>query len=326
MLHFPRTRKGHVLSVLAVGTLLAGGFFAVSTTAPAAIALDTEEAAFCRTINEYRAANGLGPLMVSEKLTAAADWYATDMATQNYFKADHTDSEGRTVKERIVDFGYTYSTAYGENIAAGRATASGVFDQWRNSAVHNANILNGNFKVIGIARATDTASTYDHYWVTDFGGYVDPNAEPCPGTVPASPSPVPSSPAAPPSAAPPSPTAQPSPTGLAISVGDTSTLEGNSGTGETKTIRFVVELERRAQQPVTVSYSTSDGTARAGSDYVASSGQVTVAAGTRTVAFTVPVVKDREAEPNETFTLTLSNPVNGHIVDGSATGTITNDD
>ncbi|HEX2052596.1 MAG TPA: CAP domain-containing protein [Actinomycetota bacterium] len=306
--------------------LLVAGFFVVSTTTTAAIALDAEEAAFCRLINDYRAQNGLGPLMVSEKLTAAADWYATDMATQNYFNPDHTDSEGRTVKQRIVDFGYTYSTSYAENIAGGRAQATGVFEQWKNSSVHNANMLNGNFKVIGIGRATDTSSSYDHYWVTDFGGYVDPNAEPCPGTSTTTPSPSPSQSAAPS----PSPSATaspaPSPSGPAISVADTSTLEGNSATGETKLIRFVVSLPRRTQQPVTVTYSTSDGTAQAGSDYLATTGQVTIAADARTASVNIPVIKDRAKEGNETFNLTLSNPVNGTIGDGTALGTITNDD
>ncbi|MDQ3263607.1 MAG: CAP domain-containing protein [Myxococcota bacterium] len=60
-----------------------------------------------------------------------------------------------------------------ENIAAGNATAEGAFTQWRNSAGHNTNMLNGDYRVIGIGRGYDAASTYGWYWTTTFGGQVD---------------------------------------------------------------------------------------------------------------------------------------------------------
>jgi uncharacterized protein YkwD len=132
--------------------------------------LDVEELAFFRKINEYRAANGLAPLQVSVALTRAADYHSVDMATKNYFS--HTSQDGTTFGDRVKRY-YSYNTYYAENIAAGNATGLSTFEQWRTSAGHNANMLSANYKVIGIARAYSSTSTYKWYWTTDFGGYVD---------------------------------------------------------------------------------------------------------------------------------------------------------
>ena len=77
---------------------------------------------------------------------------------------------------------------------------------------------------------------------------------------------------------------------------------------------------------VTVDYATSDGTATAGSDYTGASGTLTIPAGQASGTIAVSVSGDTTYEPNETLTLTLSNPVGATIVVGAATGTIINDD
>jgi hypothetical protein len=59
----------------------------------------------------------------------------------------------------------------------------------------------------------------------------------------------------------------------------------------------------------TVTYATANGTATAGSDYTARSGTLSFAAGVATVNIAVPIINDTAAEGNETFTVTLSNPV-----------------
>ena len=60
---------------------------------------------------------------------------------------------------------------------------------------------------------------------------------------------------------------------------------------------------------VTVDYSTADGTALAGSDYVAVSGTLTFAPGQTAMTIIVPTLDDNVVEPTETFTLNLSNAV-----------------
>lgn len=132
--------------------------------------LDTEEVAFCQQVNTYRAQNGLAPLKVSIALTKASRWMSNDMATLNYF--DHTDSYGRAFNTRLGSFGYR-GMSVGENIAAGSATGSATLSMWRNSAPHNANLLNSTWKVMGIGRAYGAHSSYGWYWTADFGTVTD---------------------------------------------------------------------------------------------------------------------------------------------------------
>jgi hypothetical protein len=108
-----------------------------------------------------------------------------------------------------------------------------------------------------------------------------------------------------------------------LSVADASTVEGNSGT---KNLSFTVTLSAASITPVSVSYATGAGTATAGTDYVAASGTLTIPAGSIAGTITVVVNGDTTSEPNETFTLTLSNPVNATLARAAATGTVSNDD
>ncbi|MEM2980342.1 MAG: CAP domain-containing protein [Thermoproteota archaeon] len=150
--------------------------------------LQSEKSAFLTLINQYRQQNGVSPLAVSNALTTAAQLHSEDMATNNYFS--HTSLDGRTFVDRIRQAGYTYDTWLGENIAAGYSTAQSVFNAWKNSPGHNANMLNPNFKVIGIGLAYSASSTYKWYWTTDFGGYDDSGG----GSPPPPPTPPPSPP------------------------------------------------------------------------------------------------------------------------------------
>src|SRR5207249_219805 len=87
-----------------------------------------------------------------------------------------------------------------------------------------------------------------------------------------------------------------------------------------------VALSAASDVPVTVHYATADGTASAGRDYTAASGDVTFAAGETSKTITVPVNGDRLPEPNETFVVNLSSPTNATIADGQGVGTIVDDE
>lgn len=108
-----------------------------------------------------------------------------------------------------------------------------------------------------------------------------------------------------------------------LSVGDVSLGEGD---GLMATANFSVRLSAPAAQTVTVSYTTTNGSAVAPADYLAKSGTVTFAPGK--VAATVPVtVKgDVAVEGTETFGVTLSAPTFAVILDGTGLGTIVDDD
>ena len=73
-------------------------------------------------------------------------------------------------------------------------------------------------------------------------------------------------------------------------------------------------------------WATASGTAAAGTDYVAESGTLTIPAGATTGTVNVVVNGDLVYESNETLSLLLSNPLGATIGDGSAQGTILNDD
>jgi hypothetical protein len=95
--------------------------------------------------------------------------------------------------------------------------------------------------------------------------------------------------------------------------------------GGSKTI--TVTLAGAHSLTVTVDYATSDGTATAGSDYVAASGTLTFVPGVTSQTFLVPITDDSLPENDETVTLTLSDPVNANLgLLNLATLTILDDD
>src|SRR6476620_2543935 len=108
-----------------------------------------------------------------------------------------------------------------------------------------------------------------------------------------------------------------------VSIGDVTVTEGNSGTVNAT---FQVTLSAPTSQQVTVTFSTVNGTALAGTDYVGTTGTVTFNAGETSKTITVVVNGDTINEPDETFFVNLSNPVNATIADGQGLGTIINDD
>ncbi len=107
-----------------------------------------------------------------------------------------------------------------------------------------------------------------------------------------------------------------------LSINDVAVLEGNAGTANA-----VFTVTRSSAVGVSsASFTTSNGTATAGSDYVAQTGSVSFADGDLTTTITVIVNGDTVVEPDETFNVTLSAPSNATITKSVGVGTITNDD
>jgi beta-glucanase (GH16 family) len=96
--------------------------------------------------------------------------------------------------------------------------------------------------------------------------------------------------------------------------------------GQVSPFRFYIDLNAASQQPVSVSYTTADGTAKAGVDYTANSGTITIPAGQTEVYVDVPVTGDSLRRADQQFYLQLSNPVNGVLGSARATATILNSD
>ena len=110
-----------------------------------------------------------------------------------------------------------------------------------------------------------------------------------------------------------------------VSVGNASVVEGNVGTS---VLNLPVTLSSAAPAGgVTITYSTANGTATAGSDYVAVvAGTVTIAQGATTGNLPGTINGDTTVEPDATFTVTISSATNATLGTATATGTILNDD
>jgi hypothetical protein len=109
-----------------------------------------------------------------------------------------------------------------------------------------------------------------------------------------------------------------------VSIADVSVDEGTGGSVDAV---FEVTLSAASTSTVTVNYATADGTASAPDDFEAVSGTLAIAPGSTSGSVTVPVLSDIVGEAGtETFTVVLTMPTHATIADGTATGTITDDD
>ncbi|HZL87876.1 MAG TPA: Calx-beta domain-containing protein [Pirellulaceae bacterium] len=108
-----------------------------------------------------------------------------------------------------------------------------------------------------------------------------------------------------------------------LSITNGSVWERNKGT---TWLNLTVKLFGYAADVVTVSYTTANGTALASSDYTATSGTLTFQPGETSHTISIAIKGDRKREPNETFSVQLSNAGGATIEDAVATATILNDD
>ena len=139
------------------------------TQPPAQDASTPEELAaeVVRLVNVERAKEGLAPLGTYDSLTKAAQIRAPEIVTLfSHDRPDGTSCFTAMDQTGAKKGAYTW----GENIAAGNATAAATVEQWMNSPGHRANILNAKFTHIGVGYQHSAGSTYGHYWVQMFTG------------------------------------------------------------------------------------------------------------------------------------------------------------
>lgn len=143
----------------------------VKTCTGGTIELNSSEKQTLVLHNQARADRRLPRLCVHPILTKAARAHSQEMLDEGYFS--HDSKDGETSARRLARFGYTskgysYYTV-GENIAWGNGSSGSpdsIFKSWMNSSGHKANILNKNFRQIGIGAPT---GTYDHEGTTYTG-------------------------------------------------------------------------------------------------------------------------------------------------------------
>lgn len=103
--------------------------------------------------NQKRAEQGLNPLAINSKLNESAQRKAGDMFAFNYWA--HISPSGRNPWSFFQEVGYKYVYA-GENLARDFMDSNAVVEAWMNSQTHRDNILNPNYKEIGISVVNGT--------------------------------------------------------------------------------------------------------------------------------------------------------------------------
>jgi hypothetical protein len=161
---------------------------AVPGVCQAAVAYSADEIEVVRLINEYRVANGLDAVLVSDVLSDSAEKHGHDMGTYNFWGHVTVASDwfvpGSIPSQRMVACGYPANHSTGENISGGWDTPQAIMTAWKQSDPHNKNMLDPRWKVVGIGWVTIDGSEMGTYCTTDFGSYVDGSAHENGSTLP----------------------------------------------------------------------------------------------------------------------------------------------
>ena len=121
-----------------------------------------EEAEVLRLVNQEREQAGCSPVTADPGLGDLAGDFSQDMAVRGFF--DHTDPDGDDPWDRARQRGIDNLGA--ENIARGQSSAQAVMDSWMQSSGHRANILNCDYRTLGVGLYTADG---DHWWTQEFG-------------------------------------------------------------------------------------------------------------------------------------------------------------
>lgn len=98
-------------------------------------------------VNSERTRRGIAPLVENKALDRSAQNKTNDEQKYGYFA--HTSPFGASLWYWLKKEGYKFHCA-GENLAKNYMTAKEVVDAWMKSPTHKANILDKDFKEIGV--------------------------------------------------------------------------------------------------------------------------------------------------------------------------------
>ena len=125
-------------------------------------------------VNWHRHRAGMGAIVLSGALNAAATGHARAMASNDFFSHDAPD--GIDFATRAARAGYRWRLI-AENLSAGIATPESTVDGWMESEGHRRNMLTRSFRDAGVGHAfldPDPGEVrYGHYWVLMLGAPAD---------------------------------------------------------------------------------------------------------------------------------------------------------
>jgi uncharacterized protein YkwD len=116
-------------------------------------------------VNVERGHAGCGSVKLNTDLRTAIRLHVQELGTHGNLYISHVSDDGRTFVDRAKDQGY--NDPGGENVARGQQNAADVMNSWMNSEGHRANILNCDFKAIGVGVAKGVDNTL--VWGQIFG-------------------------------------------------------------------------------------------------------------------------------------------------------------
>jgi uncharacterized protein YkwD len=120
---------------------------------------DLDVRLFVSALNEHRVSVGCPALEWNGDVAAVAQAHSDDMVERDFF--DHTNPDGDSPFDRLLDAGISYSGA-AENIAYGYRTADAVLAGWLDSPGHRANIENCSLTEHGVGL---TSSYWTHVFI-----------------------------------------------------------------------------------------------------------------------------------------------------------------
>lgn len=150
-------------SVFLLGSSAGSSFFIHRTILGAEIA----SSVLVDLTNESRIEENKPPLIRSQKLDEAAELKGEDMASKEYFA--HNSPEGVTPWHWFKVVGYNFLYA-GENLAINFTDSADVEEAWLNSPTHRANIMNVEFREIGIATVKGVYKNYPTIYIVQMFG------------------------------------------------------------------------------------------------------------------------------------------------------------
>lgn len=107
------------------------------------------------------------PLAFDPALTLAARRHSQDMAQRDYF--EHETPEGVGPLARASAAG-SRARLVGENIAAGQVDPARVVKAWMDSPGHCRNLMDAQYRTLGVGYFFEESDRFGHYWTQDFGG------------------------------------------------------------------------------------------------------------------------------------------------------------
>lgn len=117
-------------------------------------------------VNEARLKHGLPPLKLNAQLCKAAQAYAETLLQTGHIR--HADAQGRRADYRVIQAGYCY-WRLGENLAAGQLSWERALAMWLQSPSHRANLLDADYRELGVGFSADATTRYRTTWTQLLG-------------------------------------------------------------------------------------------------------------------------------------------------------------